>query len=246
MKTIKIFLSRVILPILILGVVFSCSEDDSNDPPPVNTCDTCSTTPDALAINDDSVKGIYKGVFVGSTGTISINIQNGTNTITATMVIDGVTVLLTSTVEVVDGETYIAPFTGVYNGSEISIIFSVGLGGDSPTLVSSNIPGHPNAVFNLFKETSSSLIEAFEGTYSEPGQTGVFNIVVARSLSKWGGISKKNGSQETNTIDGGTIVNSNQLIMDGVVVGTITGDEIHGTFQNSDNETVTISGSRTL
>lgn len=244
MKTIKKLLIKLILSVFILGTVSSCSKDDSNNP--VATCDTCVTAPDALAVNDASVKGIYKGVFVGSTGSISINIQNGSSTITATLVIDGVIVLLTSNVEVVDGAAYVAPFTGLYNGNPISVTFSVGSGGELPTMTSSSIPGHPDAVFNLFKENSTSLIEAFEGTYTQPGQTGTFNIVVARSLSKWGGISRKDGTQETNVIDGGTIVNTNQLKLDGVVLGTITGDEIHGTFKNGDNETVTINGTRTL
>jgi hypothetical protein len=247
MKTFKKLLIRLTLPILFLGMiatVSSCSKDDAKDT--VATCDTCVSTPDALAANDTSVKGVYKGVLIGSTGTISINIQNGSNTITATLVIDGVTVLLTSNVEVVNGQSYVAPFTGTYNGSSISVTLSVGSGGQSPTMTSSSIPGHPNAVFNLFKETSTSLIEAFEGTYSQPNQTGTFNIVVARSLSKWGGISKKNGTDQVNNIEGVATVNENKLFLDGNLIGTINGDEINGSFKNGDNEAVTIKGTRTL
>ena len=244
MKTIQKLVIKLILPVFILGILFSCSKDDTNES--AGSCETCVTAPDALAANDASVKGVYKGVFVGSTGTISIDIQNGSNTITATMVIDGVTILLTSSVEVVNGEPYLAPFTGTYNGSSVSITFSVGLGGGSPTITTSNIPGHPYAVFNVYKEYSTSLIEAFEGTYSEPSETGIFNIIVARSLSKWAGIAKEDGSEEVDYLEDGTVVNSNQLKLDGVVVGTITGDEIQGSFKNSDNETVTVKGKRTL
>ena len=115
-----------------------------------------------------SVKGMYKRIIIGSTASISINIQNGNNTVIAMMILDGVSVALISNVVVLDGQPYVAPFTGIYNGSPISMTFSVGLGGTTPTMVSSSIPGHPNAVFVLSKETSTSLIEAIEGNYSVP------------------------------------------------------------------------------
>ena len=36
--------------------------------------------------------------------------------------------------------------------------------------MSSDIPGHPNAVFTVYKETSTSLIEAFEGEFMAEGK----------------------------------------------------------------------------
>ncbi len=248
MKTLKKFLVYLWLPALLTGmsiVSFSCSKDDDK----VNSvyvCASCNDTPEALAVNDASVNGIYKGIVVGSTGTISINIQNGSNTITATMVLDGVSVLLTSAVNVVEGQSYIAPFTGTYNGSPISITFSVGLGGATPTVVTSDIPGHPNATFEIYKETSTSLIEAFQGTYSSPSESGVFNIVLSRALSRWGGIAKENGTTQNDEV-GGSINASNQLIEEnGTNVGTINGDVISGSFVDENNETITVQGSRTL
>jgi len=223
----------------------SCSKDDET-PVASYTCLSCKTTPEASAANDASVKGIYKGIIIGSTGTISINIQNGSSTITATMVLDGVSVALTSNVSLVDGQPYVAPFTGTFNGTPISITFSVGLGGTSPTMVSSSIPGHPNAVFVLTKETSTSLIEGFEGNYTVTGgEKGVFNIVLSRSLAKFGYIAREDGQSDTDS-GSGTINASSQLILDGRVVGTITGDELNGSFKDDNNRTVTITGKRTL
>ena len=248
MKTLKKFLVYLLLPAFLTGMsiaVISCSKDNE-DADPVYVCASCNDTPDALAVNDASVNGIYKGIVVGSTGTISINIQNGSNTITATMVLDGVSVLLTSAVSVVDGQSYVAPFTGTYNGSPISITFSVGMGGATPTVVTSDIPGHPSATFEIYKETSTSLIEAFQGTYTTPSKTGVFNIVLSRALSRWGGIAKEDGTNENDEI-GGTISASSQLIEEnGTNVATISGDVINGSFIGGDNETVTVQGSRTL
>lgn len=247
MKTFKRLIALLIFPAFIVGIGImtnSCSKEDDAKTP-AYTCATCNTTPQALAVNDVSVKGIYKGIVVGSTGTLSINIQNGSSSITGTMVLDGVSVALTSNVAVVAGQTYVAPFTGTYNGSPISITFSIGLSGSTPTVTSSSIPGHPNAVFNLYKETSTSLIEAFEGTYSKPGETGTFNILLSKSLLKWGYVVKKDGSSSTDS-GSGTINSSNQLILDGKTIATITGDELNGTFVDTNNATITIIGKRTL
>ena len=228
-------------------LIFACSKNDTNATPVAKTCATCIRTPEALVANDENVKGIYKGVVVGSTGTISINIQNGINTITATLIIDGVTALLTSTVTPVNGESYVSPFTGTFNGSPVSITFSVGLGGSTPTFTSSDIPGHPNATFEIFKETSTSLVEAFMGTYSKPGQTGVFNIVLSRGLSKWAGVARKDGGTEADYVRGTFNTTTNQIIEENTtVMGTISGDVLTGSFIDAKNETITINGLRTL
>ena len=246
MKTLKKRIVLLIFPAFLIGILMiSCSKDDDKQVASY-TCTTCKTTPDALAANDASVKGIYKGIIIGSTGTISINIQNGSSTITATMVLDGVSVALTSNVNFVDGQPYVAPFTGTFNGSPISMTFSVGLSGASPTMVSSSIPGHPNAVFILSKETSTSLIEGFEGSYAVTGgEKGVFNIVLSRSIAKFGYIVREEGQTDTDS-GSGTINTSNQLILEGRVIGTITGDALNGSFKDDDNRTVTITGKRTL
>ncbi len=246
MKNFKNRIALLIFPAFFIGILMtSCSKSDET-PVASFTCVSCKTTPDALAANDMSVKGVYKGIIIGSTGTISINIQNGSSTITGTMVLDGVSVALTSNVSLVDGQPYIAPFTGTFNGSPIIMTFSVGLSGSSPTMVSSSIPGHPNTVFALTKETSTSLIEAFEGVYTYDGTTGVFNIIIARSVSKWGYIEKNNQSGATST-GSGTLNASGQLLDENnKIVAAITGDLIHGSSTNSNGKTVVIDGKRTL
>ena len=222
----------------------SCSSDsDSSD----YTCSTCHDSPDALPANDASSKGIYKGIVIGSSGTLYVDIQNDSNTVTATMVIDGDTINLVSTVEVVEGEPYLAPFTGTYNGQPVSVTFSVAPDGSNPMVVTSDIPGHPNADFVVVKENSNSLIEAFEGNYNDSdGETGTFNILMARgTINAWGGISRDSETGETDDVSG--VVNQeNELIMDGVVVATVNGDELTGSFPDSDLSTVTVQGFRTL
>ena len=250
MKNVKKISHLFIAPILILvlGVLLvSCSKDKQEDSP--YSCTSCVNIPDALPENDNSSKGVYKGVEVGSSGTLSIDIQNGSNTITAIMTLDGITANLSSSVTYIDGQPYVAPFTGVYDGEPITITFSVSLGGGAPTVISSDIPGHPDAVFTVYKETSTSLIEGFEGTYSNSeGESGTFNILLTRSLNLWAGIAKDNGQGAVaNDIDG-TINANNQLIEseNGRVVGNLSGDEISGQFSDGNNHTITISGHRTL
>ena len=90
----------------------------------------------ARAANDASSKGIYKGVVIGSSGTLTINIANGGATITGIMVIDGITVNLTSAVAWVAGQPYVADFTGTMSGSAVVIHFSVGVNGNTPIATS--------------------------------------------------------------------------------------------------------------
>lgn len=247
-KTFHVFIAPLFI-LLFAVVISSCSKDDDEEKTPPYSCSTCVDTPDALPENDNSAKGVYKGIGVGSSGTLFIDIQNGSTTITGTMTLDGISASLTSNVSYVDGEPYVAPFTGTYDGQPVTITFSVAMGGGAPTVISSDIPGHPNAVFSVYKETSSSLIEAFEGTYSiSDGETGTFNILLSRAINSWGGIAKEDSAGATPSDIDGTINSKNQLVESdgGKVVGTLSGDEIIGQFQDSDNHTVTVKGHRTL
>lgn len=242
----KKYLLPLAVTLLALSTLFaSCKKKD--DGQTAYKCTSCVTAPEAKAANDASSKGIYKGIVVGSTGTIKFDIANDASSITATMVIDGQTVTLTSNVTWNAGQSYVAPFTGTLNGQQVTINLSVDFDGSNPVITSSNIPGHPNAVFNLVKETSSALIECFEGTYStsEP-ETGTFNILLSRQLGKWGGVARKDGSTDENDVDGIIDSNGNMADSDGNKVGTLSGDQISGQFKDANNTDVTISGKRTL
>lgn len=230
-----------------LTILASCSKTSSDKKKTTYTCTACKASPEAVAANDASAKGIYIGVLIGSTGTIKFDINNAGTTITAVMVIDGVTVNLTSTVTYTAGNAYVAPFTGILAGQPVTINFSVGATGSSPTITSSNIPGHPNASILIAKETSKSLIQAFEGTYTTTKpETGTFNIILSQTLKAWGAVARKTGSTEVShgngTISGADLVDSGN----GKTVGTISGDQIDGKFNDSNGVSVTLTGKRTL
>ncbi len=230
-------------------VLFAGCKKSSDPATPPYTCTTCKTAPDALAANNASSKGIYKGVVIGSSGTITFDIANNGTTITAVMVIDGVTVNLTSAVTWVAGQVYITPFTGTLSGQAVTITFSVGATGGTPTVTSSSIPGHPNASLNIIKETSAGLVECFEGSYSTTlPETGTFNIILSRTLATWAGVARKTGINTTSTSGSGSIVN-NKLIdpsQNNNSIGTLSGDDLNGSFVDGNGKTVTITGKRTL
>ena len=238
--------------IIAIVAIFSFSackkSNDAVETPPDYTCASCKTTPDAAAANNSSSKGIYKGVIIGSSGTIMFDIANNGNTITAVMVIDGITVNLTSAVTWVAGQAYTAPFTGTLNGSSVTINFSVGLSGGTPTVTSSNIPGHPNASIDIIKETSSNLVECFQGNYTTTlPETGTFNLIILRSLNRWTGIARKTGGTTSST---GTGIISNNKLLDSTqnnqAIGTLNLDAINGNFMDRNGRTVTLTGARTL
>jgi hypothetical protein len=237
-----------IIATLSIIVLVACKKTSSTSTTPY-TCTTCKTTPDAKAANDGSSKGIYKGVVIGSSGTITFDIANNGTTITAVMVIDGVTVNLTSAITWVAGQPYVADFTGTLNSAPVTIHFSVGLSGGSPTVTSSTIPGHPSSTLNIIKETSTGLVECFEGNYNTTlPETGTFNIILSRQLAAWSGVARKSGSTTTSTAGSGSIVN-NKLIdpsQNNASLGTINGDDLNGSFLDGNGKTVTIIGKRTL
>lgn len=241
----KLLLSASLAALSCSAIFNSCKKSDDSSTP-TYTCTTCVSAPEAKAANDNLSKGMYKGVVVGSTGTIKFNIANDSSSITATMVLDGQTVVLTSNVTWTAGQSYMAPFTGTLNGQAITINFRVDFDGGNPIITSADIPGHPNATFDIVKETSSALIECFEGTYSttEP-ETGTFNILLSRQLGKWGGVARKDGDPTPNEASG-VIVNGMLKDDDGHEIGTLSGDNITGSFKDSDNNTVTVNGKRTL
>ncbi|HEY9362990.1 MAG TPA: hypothetical protein VIQ00_07005 [Chitinophagaceae bacterium] len=237
----------VILFSLGLLMIAGCKKDSTDDSTDGYTCVSCKTQPDALAANDASSKGIYKGVVIGSSGTISFNVMNDGTGITSTLVIDGTTVNLTSSITWTAGQAYVAPFTGTLNGSPVSITFTVSANGGTPSITTSSIPGHPNASFTIVKETSSSLIECFEGTYhSSLPEDGTFNLLLSRAAKVWGADVRKNGETETDDAKG-IITSDNKLVEEnGTVMGTLSNDEIKGSFNDSNGRKITITGKRTL
>ncbi|MFN8309623.1 MAG: hypothetical protein U0T73_06640 [Chitinophagales bacterium] len=237
-----------ILILIILLFNSGCKKSENSTAP--NTCKTCVTKPDALAANDNSSKGVYKGVIIGSTGTIMFDILNSGSTIKATMVLDGITTVLTAAVSWSAGQPYVSDFTGTYNGNPVSVTFSVDPTGANPVVVSSNIPGHPTASFDVYKETSSNLVECFLGSYvttknGAVNERGTFNVLLSRTAKLYGGSSRATTSNSSSTFGPSPINSSNQLLDDsGKILGTLNGDSISGDFIDNNNSNVDVRAFR--
>lgn len=220
--------------------IISCSNNDDS----ILEGDVLSESPEAIAQFDNSNFGIYKGVFVGSSGTIVVNINND-NSVSANLVIDGTTYLFATNQIIQENLPTIINFTSGNN----SFTFSVSLDGSNPQIYNVSIEGHPNATILLVKETSSMLVELFEGTYAgndNNQELGTFNAVVSENVmivlaysSTYGVFYTAAGVINGQTISGLTSTGTS-------FTGNVNDDDMSGTWNNNQsNENGIWSATRT-
>lgn len=229
--------------LIVLGLS-ACKDDDGP-----YTCSSCVDSPEALSVNNSSGKGIYKGVVMGSSGTIKFNISNNDNTISGILVIDDKTIPLTTEAVFDDG------LEGYFNGhmnedDDVQIYFVVNGNGESYDAQVVSLPGHTNVTIQIAKELSIYLIEGFQGTYTSSADGGVFNLLLYRDEDgdgQWASLSNNSigyvyfyyGEIDSNHLTGGT--------GDFVIDGTLSGDNVSGTWEdNYSNTAGTWKGKRTL
>jgi hypothetical protein len=219
-----------LIALLLISLLTAC-KDDGADP---YKCTECVDQPEANAANDNSGQGIYKGVLVGSSGTIKFDIANNGTSITAVLVIDGLSVTLTGNGTYSASTGFQGSFTGSLNGGTVIIPFSVTNTG-TVSVSTPTIPGHSNVIIKIFKEKSTQLVEGFEGTFSG-ADSGTFNLVLIRNQSgagEWIAIARSDsdsiflGQVEDNGIFGG----GGEII----IAGEISGDNIKGVWEHAAN-----------
>lgn len=203
---------KKVLLFLFIGLLFvSCSSDDSGP--------SLSNTPQAKVAYDNSNYGVYKGVFVGSTGNVYININND-GKISATLIIDGKKYEFITEDTVNEGE-----ITGItFTSGSMSFVFEVEDDGSFPMVSSINIPGHPDAQISIIKEDSEHLVRCYQGTYSGTS-SGVLNFVTYENEME--GVAKSNE-------EGSLPAELEGIITNGVVVGTV--DEGNASFTGNVGE----------
>lgn len=230
---------KKLMTLLLIGIFcIGCSSDSDSD-----NSNSLATTPSAKAEFDSSNFGIYKGVIIGSTGVVTINIKNDGN-LKATLVIDGVSSTYTSTGEA----TLNQPINDLRftNGSNTFDI-NVSANGNDIVVTASNIENHIGATFNIVKEYSTDLVKCYQGTYIGSKDNGVFNIIILDQDLY--GLSRSNIFEESETLflNGDFIQNTISGTFDGgSFSGTASGNNISGTWQNASQETGTWTGQRTL
>jgi hypothetical protein len=207
---------------------------------------------------DRSALGLYRGVIVGSSGWIEINILNDAVSASSKVNIDGKTEIQTSSYAFVDGQ---AVSRAAFTGETVNFEFSVDADGQNPAVNVITIAGHDNVVASVRKETSSTPSQAYEGTVTDPQNgSGVFNIV--RAGSTFAGIGK--GQHVSGTVDAnGNLTGSGSWTQPAgdddatirvtlTVNGKFSGSTVSGTWKTSWTGAVsgtnsgTFSGKQTL
>jgi hypothetical protein len=218
----------------------------NNNPSPAYTCATCNGSPEAIAANDNSSAGVYKGVIVGSSGVFKLVINNGNSTISGLALVDGVTYTLTSSLtSYTTGQSLNnVVFKGTQNGITVQITLNANSYGGNLT-ASITITGHSNVKINVVKETSIAIIKCYEGTFSGSA-SGAWNFIIQNN--KIQGTYKPSGSSGS-SLDGtqnGTSIGGN--LDGGTWTGTFTNsDYLTGTWKdNKSSDNGSWTGKRTL
>lgn len=223
------------LALLLMGTV-ACSKKDKT------TIDD-TEQPDAKAQYDESNYGVYKGVFVGSSGVIVINLNNE-GTISASLTIDGTNYNFTTTQTIQAG---VATTLDFKNGDN-SFTFSVSAKGGDPVITKLVVNGHPNAAILVIKELSTTIVRAYEGTYSGD-DTGVFNAVFTESKVK---AIIRSTATDIGGIASGTVTNGQLSATAGTTdtgatfTGTVSDDKCSGTWTGTFGAKGTWTGVRKL
>jgi hypothetical protein len=158
----------------VLAIAFSlmfvaCSKDDDK-----GTKDSKVSKSEAKQEFDQSNYGIYRGVFVGSSGVVAVNLGNNGNSPFAILIIDGVTLNFTTTQTVTQGTNT----TILFKQGNNSFVFSVNADGTNPKVTEINITGHLDAQMIVAKEISSVVAECYEGTFTGPYSSGTINTII--------------------------------------------------------------------
>lgn len=204
----------------VVMVISSCGSDSST-PAPSNL----STKPEALAAENGKSGGIYKGAVVGSSGVITVRLQNGVKEIAIT--IDGTskTLATTSLDAWTSGEVI---KNAVFSADGWEATFSVSSIGGNPS-VTLTIPGHSNVVATMFKELSTALVRVYEGTYSGTAN-GTWNFAIQDAALI--GVYRSADNQTTGSIYG--IVDSSTISLDSPAgTGTLSGNNASGSWQTT-------------
>lgn len=235
-------MKKLLLAVMIATMAISCSGDSKSD-------NGTTPTPGAKAEFDSSNLGLYKGVFVGSSGVITLNIKND-GAVNAKLVLDGVTFNFTTS-ETVGDSGDISNLTFISGDKSFDI--SISGNGENVTASAINFPGHPNATLNILKEYSDQVVHCYEGTFTG-SSTGILNVMTVDNFVS--GLAFPTGAEDAYFLEG-TRTESNMTGTygepapgdGGTFTGTISGNNISGAWQSTatgSSDSGTWTATRTL
>ncbi|HVK47504.1 MAG TPA: hypothetical protein VM488_06675 [Pseudobacter sp.] len=194
----------------------------------------CSKKSDAASANpliaraehNSTNYGVYKGVFVGSTGVIVVNLRNDADFVIATIRIDGMMHHFITTGILQKGMFTTLQFK---NGAS-SFLFTVDADGSHPVISDLVVEGHPDARVTLLKEKSDALVHCYEGNYLGSSE-GTWNVIIQKDrllgLSKSGSLS----ALVSGTVAADKSI-SGEVSSGAVFEGKFAKDSVSGTWTN--------------
>ena len=230
---------KKLFTLLFIGVLLAaCSKD--NDASPTIT-PLLTALPDAKVEYDNSNFGIYKGVFVGSSGIVKINIKNDGN-LSATITIEGNRFNFTANEPVFEDQA----ITGLtFTNGDKSFDFNCAANGDNVVIDAISFAGHDQASINVMKEYSDTLVKCYQGRYTGTVDQGVFNIMVAGAAVY--GLALSDPLDSVLYIAG---VTKNMTISgtmeNGSFSGSIFGENMSGVWQDNSHNSGAWTAKRTL
>ena len=203
----------------------------------LHSCSNCDPSTDGKLPNESIAKtaynnsnfGIYKGILVGSSGIVLININNN-GTTNALLTIDGVQYEFNAIEQVTENKSIPIRF----KNNNDSFDFMVGKNGENPTILNCNLKNYPQVKIQVAKEQSRSPIKCFQGRYTGD-DAGIFNFYIDEKGGIYGMAKSKyddnihplNGSLHSQNLITGTI------ITDGQFEGSISSIYYEGSWQKS-------------
>lgn len=241
----KTVFSKKLLVLLIAAfaiALFACQKSYTTTTPDPGL----ATAPETKAQYNNTSFGVYKGVVVGSTGTIVFKINNGDNVLKGYLTIDNTKDTLSTTQTLVAGQ---AINHVTFTGRISSMTLSVNADGSNATLSNISITGHNNVTVFIIHENSTKQVFCYEGTYSG-NLSGTFNCIrVGVSNGDTAYVLAKRVN-DTLVVQGfGQVINNSttiRLSTPFVIQGSFSGNNFNGTWSWTNIGTGTFACNRTF
>ncbi|WP_309641940.1 hypothetical protein [Flavobacterium sp.] len=225
---------KKLFTLLFIGIfTIGCSSDSSSDA----GGNVLPETSSAKAEYNNSNFGIYKGVFTGSSGVMTVNVMNN-GSLSATLKLDGITHNFTTSETVTQGQNTEAL---TFTSGEMSFDLDISANGGNVDVTTLSFPGHDDAALTLTKEYSYQVIKCYEGTHSGTS-SGILNVIIDDDYVSGLSYTPDDNPDDDDvaylngSINGTAISGTFGEGQDGgTFTGTVSGNTISGTWQSNDD-----------
>lgn len=161
----------LLLPLLgyfVISTLPSCKKSNTGN----NNDNGLSNNPETKSQYNNTTFGVYKGVIIGSSGTIIFRINNGDNVVKGYLTIDNQKDTLTTNAPITMGQALV---NVLFTGKISSMRISANADGCNASLSNIQINGHNNVTGFIIHENSTKQVLCYEGTFSG-SESGIINV----------------------------------------------------------------------